>query len=128
MPQDWKDKTKSEVVGIARRANARARSMAAGAAEQADKITGFGIAVASAAGMGFYMAKSTDTDGKWWGVDKEIWVAGITAALSFWLGARKDRASQMSSNLLLSIATGVGSSYAYGVAYQKVAGSNPDFS
>ena len=128
MATDWKEKTKTEVVDIARRANARARSMAAGAAEQADKITGFGIAIASAAGMGFYRAKSTDTDGKWWGVDKEIWVAGVTAGLAFYLGSRKDRASQMSSNLLLSIATGVGSSYAYGVAFQKVAGTNPDFS
>ena len=102
--------------------------MAKGAAEQADKITGFGVAIASAAGMGYYMAKSTDTDGKWMGVDKEIWVAGITAALSFWLGSKKDRASQMSANLLLNVATGVGSSYAYGVAFQKVAGTNPDFS
>lgn len=102
--------------------------MAAGAADQADKITGFGVAIASGAGMGYYMAKSTDTDGKWMGVDKEIWVAGITAALAFWLGAKKDRASQMSANLLLNVATGVGSAYAYGVAFQKVAGTNPDFS
>ncbi len=127
MANSYADKTKKEVVDIARRANDRARSMARGAADQADKITGFGIALGSAAGMGYYMAKSTDTDGKWMGVDKEIWVAGISAALAFWLGSKKDRASQMSANLLLNVATGIGSSYAYGVAYQKVAGSGPDF-
>jgi hypothetical protein len=125
---DTKATTKTQALDLARRANARARSMAAGAAQQADKITGFAVAVGASAGMGYYMAKSTDTDGKWMGVDKEIWVAGITAALAFWLGSKKDKASQMSANLLLSVATGVGSSYAYGVAYQKVGGQRPDFS
>lgn len=121
-------KTKKQALDLARRANARVRSIAAAGAAQADKITGFGIALGSAAGMGYYMAKSTDLDGKWWGMDKEIWVAGIAAALAFWLGSRKDRASQMSANLLLNVATGVGSGYAYGLAYQKVKGAPQDFS
>ena len=111
-----------------RRKTTQLKNMTEAAARQADRITGFGVAILSAAGMGFYMAKSTDTDGKWWGVDKEIWVAGISAALSFWLGGRRDAASQMSSNLLLHVATGVGSGYAYGMAYQKTKGAAPDFS
>ncbi len=93
--------------------------MAKSAADQADKITGFAVAVGAAAGMGYYMAKSTDTDGKWWGMDKEIWIAGVSAAVAFWLGSRKDRASQMTAGLFLNVATGVGSAYAYNLAYEK---------
>jgi hypothetical protein len=93
--------------------------MAAGAADQADKISGFAVAIGSAAGMGYWMAKSTDTDGQWMGMDKEIWVAGISAAVGFWLGSKKDKASQMTANLALSVATGVGSAYAYNLAYEK---------
>lgn len=118
MPEAAISKTKA--LDMARRANARARAMAQGAADQADKITGFGVALGASAGMAYYMAKSTDTDGKWWGMDKEIWVAGLLAALSFWLGAKKDRASQMTSSLFLNAATGVGAAYVYGVTFQRV--------
>ena len=120
--------TKTQWRDRALRAKNRAAAVAKATADQADRITGFGVALASAAGMGYYMAKSTDTDGKWWGMDKEIWVAGGLFLLSMVLGARKDRASQMSAHLFLQAATGVGSAYAYGVAHQKAAGTNPDFS
>lgn len=126
MPAD--SLTKTEWRDRALRAQNRAKNVAKGVAEQADRITGFGVAIGSAAGMGYYMAKSTDGDGKWWGMDKELWVAGGLFILSLALGARKDRASQMSSHLFLQAATGVGSAYAYGVAHQKAAGTNPDFS
>ncbi len=116
----WRDR--------ALRAKNRAAAVAKATAEQADRITGFGVAIGAAAGMGYYMAKSQADGGKWWGMDKEIWVAGGLFLLSMVLGARKDRASQMSAHLFLQAATGVGSAYAYGVAHQKAAGTNPDFS
>ncbi|MEE8309322.1 MAG: hypothetical protein V3R34_02890 [Hyphomicrobium sp.] len=120
--------TKTQWRDRALRAKNRATAVAKATAEQADRITGFGVALGAAAGMGYYMAKSQDADGKWWGMDKEIWVSGGLFLVSLMLGARKDRASQMSAHLFLQAATGVGSAYAYGIAHQKAGGGNPDFS
>jgi hypothetical protein len=114
-----KPETKKQAIELYEGAKARAKNMAASMSDQADKITGFAVAVGSAAGMGYYMAKSTDSDGQWWGMDKEIWVTGFAAAIAFWLGGKKDKASTVTANLALSVATGVGSAYAYGVAYKK---------
>ncbi len=111
--------TKKQAIELYEGAKQRARNMAESMSNQADKITGFAVALGSAAGMGYYMAKSTDTDGQWWGMDKEVWVAGFAAALSFWLGGKKDKASKLTADLALSVATGVGSAYAYGAAYNK---------
>ena len=117
---EWRDR--------AIRAQNRAKKVAEGFAQQSDKLTGFGIALASAGGMGYYMAKSDDTDGQWWGMDKEVWVTGGLLLISMVLGARKDRGSQMTSNIFLQAATGIGSAYMYGMAHQKTSGTNPDFS
>lgn len=89
------------------------------AARQADRFTGFAVAIGGAAGLGYYMARYASEKPQWLGFDKEIWITILLAGVAFWLGSRRGRGAQMASNITLNLATGSGAGYAYAWASNK---------
>ena len=114
-----KYESKAAAVESAERSKRALAKMRAFTQERGDEITGSLVSIIAGAGAGYWMGKRDDPTMKWFGLDPEIWLGGIPLALSFWLGGKRDRGSQMTASLMRNAGTGVLAAYGYGIAFDK---------